>query len=147
MNRQLRWPSHVSRALAIAFGLGALLLSGAAALAAVPLASTAREPVVSGETAGAGRPQALPVTLCEAGEIPTLLLGAQPSSAQHGLTSAEAALRATSPLARIASIAPMGRSSSAPVWIVTDRGTFVATILRDGTWFATSATVADCHRP
>ena len=83
--------------------------------------------------------------LCGAGQLPHLDIANFPTSDRGGAPTPEAALRALHPDIGAIVLTPMGTRPQAPVWIETRGGTFIATILRDGTWFVSPAQMTGCR--
>lgn len=157
MNTQKLWRRRIAAVIAAGLGLISLVGGAARASSIAPASSIATTsltesvtpvgPTISVDSAHlrAELPTTTALALCPAGQIPLLKIAALPASDKGGSTTADAALRVASPGVSISSVQPMGRSPQAPVWLETDRGTFLATILRDGTWFVSPATLTGCQ--
>lgn len=156
----IRTHRGVVRAVGLVIALIGLATVGIFALASTPplaarVAAVAqtREIVensnaeVKQTSADASTPQATSAALCPAGQIPGLSISAFPATDHGGAATPEAAVLRAAPASRILDLRRVGLRPEAPAWIVTDRGTFIATILSDGTWFAAPATLIDCHTP
>lgn len=83
---------------------------------------------------------------CSQGTVLHLEIARFPQGNMHGAATPELAARGLGVVGSL-TLLPMGKQASAPVWITAGEQTFVATILPDGTWFASPARVVGCDSP
>lgn len=142
------------RRLGMAIGLGAILALGLVTVASAnpnggeavmnTTTSTAAALTVSDTSTAVIEMGAVTLPACPAGQAPLLKIARYPSGKSGGAASPEAAVRAMNPTVGALSAAPWSTASGAPVWFAAGSETFVATVLPDGTWFASPATFVSC---
>jgi hypothetical protein len=103
---------------------------------------------VAGPDRARGDHQAADAALaCAAGEVPLLRIEAFPDAEAKGAVTPALALLSRYPDAGSVAITPMGKQTTASVWISGPSGTYVGTVQRDGTWFVSRAQFLGCRRP
>jgi hypothetical protein len=137
----------VGAVLASAVGFG-LLFSIASTSAGAAPASGALARMASGSAATVASAAVMVsatsrVPNCVAGEAPVLDIANYPRIVAGGATSPVAAVRAVGSAIDV-SAAPFSAAGGAPVWLTAGGETFIATVLPDGTWFASRATFVGC---
>jgi hypothetical protein len=81
---------------------------------------------------------------CPAGQAPLLKIARYPQVKSGGAVTPEAAVRAMNPAVGTLSAAAWSTASGAPVWFAAGSETFIATVLPDGTWFASPVKFISC---
>jgi hypothetical protein len=81
---------------------------------------------------------------CPAGSAPLLDIARYPRPASRGAVSPEAAVRAMKPTVGALSASPWSTATGAPVWFMAANEAFIATVLPDGTWFASPVKFVAC---
>lgn len=144
-------PAHTRhlRRLSVGIALGTALALGLMTVAsASPNAedTALRDVSQTVETTSAASAGVAAVTApsCPAGQAPLLKIARYPSATSGGAATAEASVRALSPSIGALSATPWSTASGAPVWFTAGTQTFIATVLPDGTWFASPATFVAC---
>lgn len=136
-------------ALAVAIGLVALLENSSVKVASATqrvAGAIAGEPEINPQAPDPVSVAAAP--LCPLGQLPQLRIQDFPASDAHGAATPELAVRERVPGVSLAQVSRFGASPLAPAWLTASTGiTYVATILRDGTWFAAPATLTGCLAP
>jgi hypothetical protein len=87
------------------------------------------------------------ISLCPRGLTPLLNVGRFPTSLGGGTTTAEAAVALIAGTETPIVTTPFGARRGAPVWAVAGGKTYFVTLLADGTWFASPATLTQCIDP
>jgi len=77
--------------------------------------------------------------------MPELKIDVYPQGTEHGGATPSAAFTAAYPAAGAFTTHKFGTTPGAPVWIVAGSRTFIATVLRDGSWFVSPATFVRCN--
>lgn len=90
------------------------------------------------EAAGPTSPE-----MCPSGTLPHLRIAVFPQADAHGAVTPQAAVRRAG-VAGPLTLTPFGPRAKAPVWIAAGAQTFFVTILADGTWFASPASLEGC---
>lgn len=141
-------------ALGLLFAIAGLI-GGAAASAASATTQASALPA-TGQNAHLTdtKEQAIPAAVtaaspigCAAGQSPLLRIDTFPGASTTGAPTPEAAVRAIFGPTGDLTFAPMGKQPTAPVWVGAGSETFVATILADGSWFASRASFVSCYAP
>jgi hypothetical protein len=83
-------------------------------------------------------------TDCPPETTPELKIDRYPQGSDRGAATPSAAFAAAYPTAQAPAFYKFG-TNPAPVWIVAEGRTYVATILPDGSWFVSSAAFVGCH--
>lgn len=100
----------------------------------------------NGDSAQRSSVAAATAQVCPQGTAPHLQIAVFSAWSAHGAMTPELAVRTSGAVGPL-ELVPMGKANSAPVWIVAGQQTFVATILSDGTWFASPARLLECKVP
>jgi hypothetical protein len=132
-----------------ALALAALATSSSAAAALglgrnvwAPTSDVARSEAATQTTASSAHPD------CPSGQIAQMQFATHPDVGTRGARTPEDALRTAYPAVGTFTMDPFSTSiSKAPIWIVADGKTFVATIMPDGGWFVSPVTFVGCHAP
>jgi len=137
----------------VAVALAVAAVAGASAAAAIRLgelqvSSDATVAARADMTKPASNVAATTHPTCPAGQIAQVQFAAHPVATTRGAATPEAALRIAYPSVSVFTMDPLSTTiPNAPVWIVADNRTFEATILPDGSWFASPVTFVGCHVP
>jgi hypothetical protein len=115
-------------------------------------AGSGAQPAAGGTRPDEGRPaiiearsEAGPTSpeMCPSGTLPHLRIAVFPQADAHGAVTPEAAVRSAG-VAGPLTLTRFGPHAKAPVWIAAGAQTFFVTILADGTWFASPASLEGC---